>query len=128
MRRIRSRDTAPEMAVRRALTARGLRYRLYRPDLPGRPDIVMTRRRLVIFVHGCFWHRHEGCRGCTMPSTRTEFWKKKFDANVARDKRVHRELTKLGWRVETVWECTTKNFDRLMLRLDEVLSDHPSHA
>lgn len=98
--------------------ARGLRYRLYRQDLPGTPDIVLPRRRLVVFVHGCFWHRHAGCRRCTTPSTRPEFWQKKFDANVARDEKAIRTLTEAGWRVETIWECEARDADILSRRLD----------
>lgn len=97
MRRIRGRNTIPEVAVRRALHARGLRFRLHRRDLPGTPDIVLPARRLVIFVHGCFWHRHAGCRGSTTPSTRREFWQAKFDANVQRDARAGAALVGSGW-------------------------------
>ena len=121
MRRIRGRDTKPEVAVRRALFARGHRFRLQRRDLPGRPDIVMPGRLLAIFVHGCFWHRHAGCKNCTTPSTRAEFWQAKFDANVARDARVALELGVLDWRVETIWECTADDPDRLAHRIDEIL-------
>lgn len=121
MRRIRGRDTRPEMAVRRALHARGLRFRLHRRDLPGRPDIVLPGRRLVVFVHGCFWHRHEGCRGATTPSTRPEFWQAKFDANVARDAMVVAALVGAGWRVETVWECETRDLERLGRRLAAIV-------
>lgn len=118
MRRIRGRDTGPEMIVRRAMHARGLRFRLHRRDLPGTPDVVLPGRRLVVFVHGCFWHRHPGCRGCTTPATRPEFWQNKFDANVARDRKAAEALIQAGWRVETIWECEARDPDVLSRRLD----------
>jgi len=107
MRRVKGRDTGPELKVRRLLTRLGARYRLHRADLPGRPDIVLPGRRLAIFVHGCFWHRH-GCTLSSEPRTRRRFWREKFDRNVARDARNARELRKLGWRVLTVWECALR--------------------
>jgi DNA mismatch endonuclease, patch repair protein len=105
MARVTGRDTRPEMAVRRAAHALGLRYRLHRPDLPGRPDLVFPRHRGVIFVHGCFWHRHPGCRRTTSPKTRREFWQAKFDANIERDRRAYATLEADGWRVVVIWEC-----------------------
>lgn len=105
MRGIRGRDTAPEMRVRRGLHAAGLRFRLHRGDLPGRPDIVLPSRRVAIFVHGCFWHRHAGCRLTTTPTTRPEFWAAKFEGNVRRDAQAQERLIALGWRVAVVWEC-----------------------
>ena len=102
---IRGKDTAPELAVRRILHAMALRFRLHRKDLPGRPDIVLPKHRTVVFVHGCFWHRHEGCRYATTPKTRQEFWQTKFAANVERDSRNRTDLQQLGWRVIVVWEC-----------------------
>lgn len=102
---IRGADTKPEVALRRALHALGYRFRLHRRNLPGRPDIVLPGRSITIFVHGCYWHRHPGCRFATTPSTRTEFWSQKFEQNVARDARNHRELRELGWHVATIWEC-----------------------
>lgn len=102
---IRGRDTRPEMALRRALHARGFRYRLHGADLPGRPDLVFPRHRAVVFVHGCFWHRHPGCRYATTPATREAFWSAKFDANVARDRAVQGALASMGWRVGVAWEC-----------------------
>ncbi len=107
MARIRPRDTAPEMAVRRTLHRLGLRFRLHRRDLPGTPDIVLPGRKLAILVHGCFWHRHAGCRFAYTPKSRVEFWKAKFERNVARDQEVEMALTDLGWRVCVVWECET---------------------
>lgn len=101
-------DTKPEIAVRKLLHAMGYRFRLHRRDLPGTPDIVLPKYRLALFVHGCFWHRHPGCRFATWPKTRREFWRSKFAANVERDKRVQQELHDAGWRVETIWECHTR--------------------
>ena len=105
---IRGRDTAPELALRRTLHAMGFRYRLHSRKLRGRPDIVLPRYRAVVFVHGCFWHRHEGCRYATTPATRPGFWKAKFAANVARDADVRSALIRDGWRVATVWECALR--------------------
>ena len=109
MGRIRGKNTAPEIVVRRAAHHLGLRFRVHRRDLPGTPDIVFRKYRLVIFVHGCFWHRHQGCRRCTTPKTRTEFWNEKFRKNVERDQRDADALRKRGWNVLTIWECQTKN-------------------
>ena len=105
MGRIRSRDTKPEMIVRSLLHRMGFRFRVNRKDLPGKPDIVLPKYRTVIFVHGCFWHRHKGCRLATMPGSNREFWEAKFKANQERDKRNRRELVEAGWRVIIVWEC-----------------------
>jgi DNA mismatch endonuclease (patch repair protein) len=105
MSRIRGKDTKPEMLVRQYLHARGLRYRLHQKDLPGKPDLVFSGLRTVIFVHGCFWHRHEGCRYFVVPKTRTDFWLGKIGRNVANDERQQEELKSQGWRVLVVWEC-----------------------
>ena len=121
MSRIGGKDTKPEMIVRRLLHSRGYRYSLHPRDLPGRPDIVFRRRRKAIFVHGCFWHRHPGCRRTTTPRTRTEFWQAKFDANVERDAKAVRDLHARGWSVETVWECETSGGDELLRRLEHFL-------
>lgn len=102
---IRAKDTKPELNLRRALHARGLRFRLHVRELPGRPDIVLPRHRAVILVHGCFWHRHNGCRYCYSPGSNPEFWKLKFAGTVGRDQKNHADLLALGWRVATVWEC-----------------------
>lgn len=107
MSRIRSRDTTPEMKVRSYLHRNGFRFRLHRKDLPGSPDIVMPKFKTVIFVHGCFWHRHPRCKFAYNPKTRIEFWEKKFIANIERDKRSASELKKYGWDVITIWECET---------------------
>ena len=124
---IRGKDTAPEMAVRKMLHGMGLRFRLHRKDLPGRPDIVLPRHRTVVFVHGCFWHRHEGCRFTTTPKTRQEFWQAKFDGNVARDRRNQADLVQLGWRILVVWECELRDAAALRNRLvsEFGLADEP---
>ncbi len=105
---IRGRDTKPEIAVRRALHAAGFRFRLHDRRLPGRPDLVLPRYRVAIFVHGCFWHRHAGCRFATTPATRPDFWQQKFEANVTRDVQQREALITSGWRVVTVWECALR--------------------
>lgn len=110
---IRGKDTKPELALRRALHARGFRFRLHSKAVHGRPDLVLPKYRAVVFVHGCFWHRHEGCRYTTTPSTREEFWQAKFTANVARDAAVRGKLLKAGWRVATVWECGLRKPDQV---------------
>lgn len=102
---IRGRDTNPELVVRKYLHAHGLRYRVAATNLPGKPDITLPRYGAVVFVHGCFWHRHPGCRFAAMPSTNVEFWQNKFGANVVRDKQVSKLLTDAGWRVFVIWEC-----------------------
>lgn len=104
MGRIRGRNTGPEMTVRKLLYAMGYRFRLHARDLPGKPDIVFRSRRIAVFVHGCFWHRHD-CGLAYVPKTRPEFWQRKFEGNVARDRRTKRELEAAGWRVVLVWEC-----------------------
>ncbi|WP_412179948.1 very short patch repair endonuclease [Variovorax paradoxus] len=116
MARIGGKGTKPELAVRSLLHRMGLRFRLHDRMLPGSPDIVLRRHRTVVFVHGCFWHRH-GCRMTTTPKTRKEFWQQKFDANVARDERSERKLEELGWRVLVVWECETRDLIDLERRL-----------
>ena len=123
---IRGRDTRPELAVRRFLHAQGLRYRLHVRDLPGRPDIVLPRHRTVVFVHGCFWHRHYGCRFAYTPKSREEFWLTKLEGNVIRDERDQRRLGELGWRVFVVWECEITT-DRLPA-LAEELGGRPRSA
>lgn len=119
MARIRSRDTGPEMRVRRAAHGLGLRFRLYRRDLPGTPDLIFPGRRVALFVHGCFWHRHPGCRFAYTPKSRVDFWQAKFDGNVARDARKNEDLRAAGWIPMTVWECETRDPDQLV----EILRD-----
>lgn len=105
---IRGKDTKPEITVRKFLFSRGFRYRLNHPRLPGRPDIVMRKYRTCIFVNGCFWHGHEGCRYYVLPKTNTEFWKAKIDRNRTRDAEEQRRLAAMGWHCITVWECQLK--------------------
>ena len=105
MARVRGRDTKPEMAVRRYLHARGLRFRLHRRDLPGRPDLVFTSRRIAVFVHGCFWHQHPGCKRAKLPQTRADFWREKLEGNVERDAAALAELEAASWTALVVWEC-----------------------
>ena len=115
---VRGRDTAPELTVRKCLRSLRVRYSARSLGLPGRPDIVLTSRQVVVFVHGCFWHRHRGCARTRTPKTHKAFWNQKFKENVARDRRVQRALARLGWRVIVVWECQTKNADALRALLE----------
>lgn len=109
MSRIRGKDTGPERLVRSLLHRMGYRFRLHGKDLPGRPDLVLPKYRTVVFVHGCFWHRHRGCRNCTTPTNNRDFWVKKLNENAARDRRSAGALIKMGWRVVVVWECETNH-------------------
>lgn len=117
---IRGKDTRPEIAVRKFLHAAGLRFRLHVAGLPGRPDIVLPKHNSVVFVHGCFWHRHDGCKYCSTPKTRPEFWSAKFLANVQRDKRNHDMLRRAGWTVIVIWECETNTHARLNRLLNRI--------
>ncbi|MXX69847.1 MAG: DNA mismatch endonuclease Vsr [Gemmatimonadales bacterium] len=121
MARIGSKDTHPELVVRRLLHSLGYRFRLHRRDLPGTPDICFPSRRKVIFVHGCFWHRHDGCRRTTIPKTRTSFWETKFEQNVVRDRMNLERLRGLDWEAMVVWECEIDDLDELTPRLIEFL-------
>ena len=123
MSRIRSRDTKPELALRRALHQLGVRYRLEGANLPGKPDLVFPRFKAVAFVHGCFWHRHSGCNVAATPKSNTEFWGKKFERNIERDRRVTSELEALGWRVLVAWECELSSKSRLALTAARLASD-----
>jgi len=118
---VRSVDTKPEMALRRLVHGMGYRYRLHCGDLPGKPDLVFRSRDAVIFVHGCFWHRHEGCPLTRLPKTRVDFWTAKLEGNRKRDIREIAELKKAGWRVFVVWECELKNLEALAKRLRRFL-------
>lgn len=102
---VKSKDTKPEILVRKGLHAAGYRFRLHVKDLPGNPDIVLPKYKIVIFVNGCFWHRHHGCKYASTPASNADFWKAKFEANIARDKRNYTQLEKLGWKVIVIWEC-----------------------
>jgi len=114
---IRCKDTKPEMLVRRFLYAHGYRYRLHRKDLPGRPDIVLSRLRVCIFVHGCFWHRHPGCRLAVLPKTRPEFWEAKLSGNVVRDQQAIESLNQSGWRTFVLWECELRGASTVLHEL-----------
>lgn len=128
MRRVKGRDTTPEMKVRKALTQLGARYRLHRRDLPGNPDIVLPGRRLALFVHGCFWHGHDCARGSRVPKQNRDYWVAKVARNVARDERTRAELAGQGWRVETIWECELKDADVLEGRLQALLNPSPARG
>ncbi len=120
---IRSNDTSPEVTLRRALHRLGLRYVLRKKGLPGKPDLVLPKHRAVVFVHGCFWHRHEGCKVASTPKSNTQFWKDKFDRNVARDARVQDELRAQGWHVFVVWECDLQSKTRANLTAEALAGD-----
>jgi DNA mismatch endonuclease (patch repair protein) len=117
MAKVRSGDTQPEHRVRRVAHALGLRFRLHRRDLPGKPDIVFPKYRVAIFVHGCFWHRHPGCKRASMPQSRIEFWRNKLKRNVQRDLVAVAALEASGWRTEVIWECETKDSVQIGQRL-----------
>lgn len=121
---IHSKGTKPELAVRRYLFARGFRYRLNHPRLPGHPDIVMRKYRTVIFVNGCFWHGHEGCKYFVLPKSRTDFWKAKIERNRERDREEQRKLARMGWHCITVWECQLKpkTREQTLLSLEHTLN------
>lgn len=120
MRAVGRTDTRPELAVRRLLHGLGLRFRLHRSDLPGTPDIVLPRFRTGIFVHGCFWHRHEGCSKATTPKTRVDFWRLKFEQNLRRDQKNEERLAAQGWTAITIWECETEKPDELRTKLARI--------
>lgn len=122
MRSIRKKDTRPELVVRKLLHAMGARFRLHRADLPGTPDIVLPRRRMVIQVHGCFWHQHPGCPLAKRPRSRPEYWHPKLARNIERDMQSQKALQKAGWRVLVIWECQTKHPERMERRLSRALA------
>lgn len=121
MSRVRGKDTGPEKQVRSALHRAGYRFRLHRETLPGRPDIVLPKYQTVVFVHGCFWHRHKSCQFAYTPKSRTDFWNRKFQSNIERDRRNVRALRRLGWRVVTVWECEAGRPENWLCRMPERL-------
>ena len=132
MSRIPSKDTKPELLVRQWLHGRGVRFRIHRGDLPGKPDIVLPRYQTVVLVHGCFWHGHEGQPCFKMPSSRTEWWQRKLGRNKALDWQRERELTSLGWRVLIVWECelrtAARREERLSALMEEILQPYPADS
>ena len=117
MSRVRGSNTTPELLVRKWLHSKGYRFSLHRLDLPGKPDIVLPRRRTVVFVHGCFWHGHVGCSRSTLPTSNRTYWKSKIDRNMERDRQNARRLRRAGWHVLTIWECMVKNETKLSARL-----------
>lgn len=119
----RSKNTSPEIRVRKALHALGYRFRIHRKELPGKPDIVLPKHKLVIFVHGCFWHQHPGCRLASRPSSNSEYWQAKFKRNRLRDKNNQIALEQAGWIVVTIWECETRQPEILDERLRELLEN-----
>lgn len=122
MSQIHSTDTTIEVKVRKELFRRGFRYRKNVKALPGKPDIVLPKYRTVIFVHGCFWHRHQGCKDATMPKSRTEFWQEKFNKNIANDIKHQSELEAMGWRVITIWECeVNRDFETTIAQVENLI-------
>ncbi len=117
MSRIKGKNTSSELKVRKVLHAMGYRFRLHRKDLPGKPDIIIGKYKTVIFVHGCFWHRHKNCNYCTTPTGNRDFWLKKFEGNVLRDKKNQKKLRELGWKVFVVWQCETINPEKIEKKL-----------
>jgi DNA mismatch endonuclease (patch repair protein) len=127
MSRVGGKNTTPEIVVRKVAHSLGLRFRLHRKQLPGTPDLVFPKWRTAIFVHGCFWHRHPGCAKASTPKSRTEYWQDKFDSNVRRDKKNVALLRKQGWLVLTVWECETKNVEKLGAKLAQAFKKRGQH-
>ncbi len=128
MARVRQRNSAPELEVRRILRGLNVSFGLHRKSLPGTPDITVPKLRYAIFIHGCFWHRHENCSKATTPKTRVAFWQSKFERNVARDARNIASLRKLGWKVIVIWECECRSMDKLTRRLARCLCSVDSSA
>jgi DNA mismatch endonuclease (patch repair protein) len=123
MSRVKGRDTKPEILVRSFVHRMGYRFRIHGRDLPGNPDIVLPRHRKVIFVHGCFWHGHNRCPRSKRPTTNKSFWNKKLDGNIKRDRRFRRALLLKGWRILVVWQCETREPDRVLRKLERFLHD-----
>lgn len=128
MSRIRGKDTKPEIIVRSTLHRMGYRFRLHRKDFPGKPDVVLPKYITAIFVHGCFWHRHKGCKFAYNPKSRIDFWNAKFNETVARDERNRKELKAKGWNVEIIWECETANTDMLAAQLRSIFDEIKTKA
>lgn len=117
---IHSSDTKPEVIVRKLLHSLGYRFRLHKKDLPGKPDIVLKKHRTIIFIHGCFWHQHKGCKRSNIPKSNKSYWQLKLENNVKRDKQHKQSLKKLGWKTITIWECETKNIKKLIKKIIQV--------
>jgi DNA mismatch endonuclease (patch repair protein) len=122
MARVKASDTHPEKAVRSILHRLGFRFRVHRRDLPGKPDIVLSKYKTIVFVHGCFWHGHKGCKRSARPATNVLFWNTKLSANESRDRRIKRQLRKQGWKVVVIWGCETTRNDRIQRKLLKCLS------
>ena len=120
---IKSKNTTPEIAVRKVLHSMGYRFRLHSKDLPGSPDIVLPKYKTVIFVHGCFWHRHKDCKYATTPKTREEFWNNKFRSNVERDLEIQEKIKNLNWRSVVIWECETKDIENLRGKIIDIFNE-----
>jgi DNA mismatch endonuclease (patch repair protein) len=120
MRAVKQKHTGPELIVRELLSSLGLRYRLHQRNLPGSPDIVFASRKIAVFVHGCFWHRHGGCKRASAPKANNGFWEEKFERNQSRDRENRTKLEFLGWRLLVVWECETTDRDKLKRRLGDL--------
>lgn len=125
MRAVHSRDTHPEMLVRRFLHALGLRFRLHDKRLPGTPDLVFASRRVALFVHGCFWHQHPGCPAAARPASHADYWNHKLDGNIARDARQQAALRALGWTAIVIWECETRDAGKLAALAEQIRSMTP---
>jgi DNA mismatch endonuclease (patch repair protein) len=123
MRRILGKDTGPEIAVRRLVHRMGYRYRLHAKDLPGKPDLIFRSSKKVIFVHGCFWHQHQGCRHGRLPLSRRDYWETKLSRNAARDRKHAIALQQLGWQLLIIWECEISQTERLIQRLQTFLTN-----
>ena len=123
MSRIKGKNTKPEIIVRSLLHKAGYRFRIHRKDLPGKPDIILPKHNTVIFVNGCYWHRHPGCRYAYTPKSRIEFWNAKFAGTVERDIKHRRQLIDMGWKVEVIWECETGNLNELIEKINKILSN-----
>ena len=123
MRGVRSSNTEPEIRIRKLLHSLGYRFRLYRSDLPGKPDIVLSKYKSVIFIHGCFWHHHNGCKKSVLPKSNRKFWKDKIFDNVKRDNRLKSELENLGWKVLVLWECEVNQHILIKSRIKEFLKE-----
>ena len=119
---IKSKNTKPEITVRKLLHSMGYRIRLHKKDLPGSPDIVLPKYKTVIFVHGCFWHRHQNCKYASNPKTRREFWENKFNANKIRDQKKLKEIKNLGWKFIIIWECETRNIQSIEEKIKRFLN------
>ena len=120
---VQGKNTQPEKVVRSLLHRMGYRFSLHNKHLPGKPDICLRKYKTVIFVHGCFWHRHKGCRYATTPSSNVSFWNEKFERNVSRDAQNRKDLKKLGWQIIIVWGCSIKSIEKLSKRFDQLLSN-----